>query len=587
MNFKKILCLALCLIFAASTFVGCKDQAQSGADSSEVLDTSEDISAVVEEFLYIVKDGAAIDVVYPKRATADEIKLANGIVSAIRNVAKVSAKLKTDAEAYNAEKIEIVVGSTQYPESKAVAEKIGYGKGIICIEQNKIVVLASGKDISDAMSTKFTIALSNGKDGKDIKFARDYSLEVVDNDVLLSLPLVESLSVSDIKDAGDGSYVLSFYNATAEDVSKYATVLAEAGFSEYTKNPIDKNLYYTYVSDKDVVTLAYTDYNKIMRVIIEKKSDTALPVREADNRWSAVEGVTTAILQLGLYYDYNGNPASDYVNGMSYVIRLKDGSFVVIDGGHAKQIDSERLYNVMRKQAPDPNNIVIAAWFFTHGHDDHTGFFRSFCSLYASKVKVERFVYNFPSVDEVTDADQNGMASNLSRYFKNVPVVKAHPGQVFNLRNSKITVLFTNDLWDRSIGALSTSNEASLVLSVEMENTKFMVLGDYYDDRGMLGNLYSSSTLKSDIMQVSHHGISNCGTNLYPIIAPEWVLWPLGSDYVEEYNRVISAHPINAYMKTMDPDKVFMAKDDIVILTLDNGNISAQVFDTDEIYLAS
>ena len=587
MNFKKILCLALCLIFAASTFVGCKDQAQSGADSSEVLDTSEDISAVVEEFLYIVKDGAAIDVVYPKRATADEIKLANGIVSAIRNVAKVSAKLKTDAEAYNAEKIEIVVGSTQYPESKAVAEKIGYGKGIICIEQNKIVVLASGKDISDAMSTKFTIALSNGKDGKDIKFARDYSLEVVDNDVLLSLPLVESLSVSDIKDAGDGSYVLSFYNATAEDVSKYTAVLAEAGFSEYTKNPIDKNLYYTYVSDKDVVTLAYTDYNKIMRVIIEKKSDTALPVRESDNHWSAVEGVTTAISQLGLYYDYNGNPASDYVNGMSYVIRLKDGSFVVIDGGHAKQIDSERLYNVMRKQAPDPNNIVIAAWFFTHGHDDHTGFFRSFCSLYASKVKVERFVYNFPSVDEVTDADQNGMASNLSRYFKNVPVVKAHPGQVFNLRNSKITVLFTNDLWDRSIGALSTSNEASLVLSVEMENTKFMVLGDYYDDRGMLGNLYSSSTLKSDIMQVSHHGISNCGTNLYPIIAPEWVLWPLGSDYVEEYNRVISAHPINAYMKTMDPDKVFMAKDDIVILTLDNGNISAQVFDTDEIYLAS
>ena len=63
MNFKKILCLALCLIFAASTFVGCKDQAQSGADSSEVLGTSEDISAVVEEFLYIVKDGAAIDVV--------------------------------------------------------------------------------------------------------------------------------------------------------------------------------------------------------------------------------------------------------------------------------------------------------------------------------------------------------------------------------------------------------------------------------------------------------------------------------------------------------------------------------------------
>ena len=148
-------------------------------------------------------------------------------------------------------------------------------------------------------------------------------------------------------------------------------------------------------------------------------------------------------------------------------------------------------------------------------------------------------------------------------------------------------MLYTNDLWVYGDQALSTANEASLVFSVELEGKKFMVLGDYYDDLGILRNLYTAKTLKSDIMQVSHHGISNCGTALYPIIAPEWALWPLGTDYVEEYDRVISEHKINAYMKKMDKNKVFMAKDDIVILTVDNGSISAQVFDTDEIYLAS
>ena len=73
------------------------------------------------------------------------------------------------------------------------------------------------------------------------------------------------------------------------------------------------------------------------------------------------------------------------------------------------------------------------------------------------------------------------------------------------------------------------------------------------------------------------------------MIAPEWVLWPLGDDLWinETENRYISEHPINAYMKTMDQNKVFMALDDIVILTIDNGNISSQVFETDAIYLAS
>ena len=55
----------------------------------------------------------------------------------------------------------------------------------------------------------------------------------------------------------------------------------------------------------------------------------------------------------------------------------------------------------------------------------------------------------------------------------------------------------------------------------------------------------------------------------------------------EREDRYISEHPINAYMKTMDQNKVFMALDDIVILTIDNGNIASQVFETDAIYFAS
>ena len=593
MKVKKILCLLLGLLFVLSSLVGCNGKGEQTAITDGNVSGAD--SAPEAEFLDIVKEGVAVDVVYPKLATAYELKAANGIVASLKNISGVTSKVKFETENYDSSAVEIVVGNTGYSETKEVSENIGYSEGIIRIVGSKVIILGSDEESYDTLVQRFAIALNNGKDkDKNIKIATDYTISVSTNELVASLPIVKDMSPSYIKDAGDDSYVLMFSNATLNAVEGYISSLASHGYSEYASNTIDNNRYYTYTNSDNVVNVAFTGYNKEMKVIVERQTDTALPMRESDNKWTAVSGVTTTISQLGLYYETDGRVVADpqnsnnpYINGMSYVIRLKDGSFIVIDGGHSKSIDGTRLYNVMKKQAPDPNNIVIAAWFFTHGHSDHTGFFASFCQSYASKVKVEQFVYNFPSVNEIDDADQARADGTVAKYFKNVPVVKAHPGQVFYIRNSKITMLYTNDLWVYGKQELKTANEASLVFTVELEGKKFMVLGDYYDDLGILRSLYSSSTLKSDIMQVSHHGISNCGTKLYPIIAPEWALWPLGTDYVKEYNRVISEHQMNAYMKTMDKNKVFMAKDDIVILTLNNGNITAQVFETDAIYLAS
>ena len=599
MKVKKILCLLLALVFVLSVFVGCSsneeqtditDVNSSGAGSAPEEDTPPEV-----ECLDIVKDGAAVDIVYSKLSTAYELKAANSIAASIKNMSGAISKVRFETENYDPSAVEIVVGSTNYSETREVMEQLGYSEGVISIVGNKIIILGSDEESYDTLAQRFAIALNNGKDkDKNIKIPTDYTISVSTNELVASLPTIKDVSPSYIKDAGDDCYVLMFPDATLDTVEGYISSLVSHGYSEYASNTIDNNRYYTYTNSDNVVNVAFTGYNKEMKVIVESQSDTALPTRESDNKWSAVSGVTTTISQLGLYYETDGSVVADprssdnpYFNGMSYVIRLKDGSFIVIDGGHSKSIDGTRLYNVMKKQAPDPDNIVIAAWFFTHGHSDHTGFLASFCQNYASKVKVEQFVYNFPSVNEINDSDQARADGTVAKHFKNVPVVKAHPGQVFHIRNSKITMLYTNDLWVYGKQELKTANEASLVFTVELEGKKFMVLGDYYDDLGILRSLYSSSTLKSDIMQVSHHGISNCGTLLYPIIAPEWALWPLGTDYIKEYDRVISEHRMNAYMKTMDKNKVFMAKDDIVILTLDNGNIASQVFETDAIYLAS
>ena len=92
-----------------------------------------------------------------------------------------------------------------------------------------------------------------------------------------------------------------------------------------------------------------TDYNDELRVIVEKRSGTSLPTRENENVWTPVDGISTTITQIGLLSE-NASGESRY-NGLSFVIRLADGSFIVIDGGHDNGNDHDKLYKILEKQS--------------------------------------------------------------------------------------------------------------------------------------------------------------------------------------------------------------------------------------------
>ena len=589
MNTKKLFCLLLCLMLTLPVFFGCRLDANVGDNTSEVSDTSEVTGSDTQadpDFLQVVTGGVAVDIVFAQPASSGELAFVNDLTDTLYKLGCTEVVARDETEVYDPTRVEIVIGKTSYAESRSVFDVLCYGQGTICVSGNKLIVAAFDEDIYSSLSPKIALALKNGKDEQgNIKIARDYSISTSKNALVSSLPVLQGLPLNDVKDGGDNSYVLTFRNASVTDLNGYADILKQNGYEEYAKNTIDTNTYYTLINDDNVITLMLTDYNDELRVIVEKRSGTSLPTRENENVWTPVDGISTTITQIGLLSE-NASGESRY-NGLSFVIRLADGSFIVIDGGHDNGNDHDKLYKILEKQS-EGRKIVIAAWFFTHDHGDHTGFFKSFCEKYASNVTVEQFVYNFPAVTDVKDGTGK-VGGNIRMYFRSSAVVKAHPGQQFFIRNAKIDLLYTNDLWEHKKQVLKTHNEASLVFTVELEGKKLIILGDYYDDSGILRNLYTAETLKSDIMQVSHHGISNCGSLLYPIIAPEWALWPLGDDHwiSESEDRYISDHPINAYMKSMDQNKVFMAKDDIVILTVKDGNITSQIFENDAIYLAS
>ena len=554
MNTKKLFSLLLCLLLLLPVIAGCKKNGEDVSDSSEApsetqndteeqntsadtsVNTSEESSESFEssedsetqsvsDYLWIIKDGVSVDVVSSKYPSSGELGFINDITDALYKLGCKNVNTRTEEEGYDPNSVEIVIGSTDYAESLAVIDELGYSQGTIRINGNKLVIIAYDDDIYSSLAPKLSLALRDGKDDQDnVKIAKDYSVTISKNEMVSSLPVLEELPLNNVKDGGDSSFVLTFRNASADTLEGYANTLKQNGYEEYAKNQIEGNIYHTYTTEENVVTLIFTDYNDEFKVIIDKRSNTSLPTRESENIWTPVEGVTSTITQIGLLSD-NGSGESRY-NGQSYVIRLADGSFIIVDGGHDFGKDHDKLYNVLEKQS-EGREIVIAAWFFTHDHGDHTGFFKNFCESYASKVTVEQFVYNFPALTDVKNG--TGTVGGLIRkHFRASEVIKAHPGQQFYIRNAKINMLYTNDLWEHKKQALKTHNEASTVFTVELEGKKLIILGDYYDDRGILRNLYTSETLKSDIMQVSHHGISNCGSLLYPIIAPEWALWPWG-----------------------------------------------------------
>ncbi len=73
---------------------------------------------------------------------------------------------------------------------------------------------------------------------------------------------------------------------------------------------------------------------------------------------------------------------------------------------------------------------------------------------------------------------------------------------------------------------MTSFNESSTIIKFTCEKTTFIMLADCYQQvQNILLNNFSGAVLKSDIVQVSHHGFNNVG-RLYKHIDAENALVP-------------------------------------------------------------
>ncbi len=582
--------LALLPILALFLFA-CAKENNSG--DSGGTDLSTDTSDNPEKTLCFVESKQCARIVYGKDAKEDEILAANSFADKLR--ARTGWNIYVEQESvYNAEETEIVFGNTTYPESQQVISSFEcYARAVAKVVGSKLVVAVSeGANYIDINTDLVAYFIKSSDNLEGLNIPADYEICLLKDDVWSHLPIIADYELK-ARDSGDGCYTLDFTPEQVNVFYGYINSLVSNGFELYAKNTIDDNEYATYINEKLILTAIHTSYNDKYKLLIESRKTSGLPTRADDNKYTPVNGLATTLTQVGCFYDVktDAEGAVTNFNGMSYVLRLADGSFIVVDGGHGGA-QADNLYNVLKKQSPDPDNIVIAAWFFSHDHGDHMGFFTSFTEKYRNKVKVEQFIFNFPSKEQFDYELSEKVRSNIKTYFGKSTVIKAHPGQVFHIRDVKITMLYTFDVYDTEI---KDTNNVSIVWKLEFSGgTTFMCFGDYAEYGKTILSLYSADTLKSDIVQVAHHGMWGQDSKLYSAVQPKYAFWPAGAWHIkyvmnnEYYYAKLDEIDVNTWFFTgnnIDSANIYLAADDICVMTVGDSNISVERYDSIDAYI--
>lgn len=207
---------------------------------------------------------------------------------------------------------------------------------------------------------------------------------------------------------------------------------------------------------------------------------------------------------------------------MAYVFVTEQNRAVVIDGGNPEDIPYLKELIGGRR---------IAAWILTHPHFDHIS---GFCvemesgDLYDS---VDRIYYNFPSADFVLECEPNTTPCSILDFNRILPKIQdktvlVTPGLTVDVDELHIEFLTVGGEQYRLPKPNLAVNESSLsfkVTSAGMRSVLF--LGDMGPCGGRELMQKCPEKLKSDIVQMAHHGHSGVCDDVYRKIAPTACVW--------------------------------------------------------------
>ena len=212
----------------------------------------------------------------------------------------------------------------------------------------------------------------------------------------------------------------------------------------------------------------------------------------------------------------------DNVGGqmMCFTIEGNENGLIIIDGGYK---DNQEQYDFLISKISNHNNIVDS-WIITHFDPDHGGQFVriakendiSIKNVYVPDTPTDMGLLkeNAPYEDEWYIYEEY-LAMDLPQK------VKVHSGDMFEIVDLKMEVLCSYEDWidekennllnNGSIVFKLYGNEKSLLFCGDVQSS---VIGEYLIEN-------CKDKLRSDYLQVGHHGNNWLGDEFYKIVSPK------------------------------------------------------------------
>lgn len=253
---------------------------------------------------------------------------------------------------------------------------------------------------------------------------------------------------------------------------------------------------------------------------------------------------------------------------MGYILKTKNNKLIIVDGG--TKGDTQNLMKYIKA-----NNNEVDYWFITHAHDDHAGAFTEIVNnteVEIGKIYISLNEYEWYEENESQRAEFSRLLIETvnSEKIKNV-VESPKLNQIIQIDEIKAEILgIRNPEITENPG-----NEQSMVIKFDTGKTSYLILGDTGEKSSEKLLQTQKEKLKSDIVQMAHHGQSGATEELYGQINPTICLWPtpewLWNNNAGEGTNTghWKTFETRSWMKELGVKKNYIAKDGDITITID------------------
>ena len=544
----RILSLLAVLVLCFSCFAcGKKEEPVTG-------EPDETTSAPVQAIPVIRGGKPVITLIRSEYSTEEESQAMGNISNTIKELWGEYPELMTD-DLFSARGIKtesmLLIGKTVCEESRAAANRCAYSDYLVCAQGKAIVVYTHITEEMTLAADAFCEFLRKQKDKKDVSFGTGEEIHLSTHRDLKGAPTLENAFPNAYANYDLSSYQFLYNMLDEPYVAAYRTKLLENGYTQLTEREVANIRFASYLNSETnlAITTQYDQTVRTLRVLIGKGEYQFV---QDENQYTVI--TTPQLMMMGDTFD-----SANGLSGLEcMMIRLSDGRFIMIDGGVASKGFADKIYNTMVAQSGGQKNVTVAAWFISHAHNDHVGGFNAICAYYSQYVTIEKMFFNFPHYDTAAAMEGTGTAAeiprlkeNLNKYYPDTKIIKVHMGDVYNIADAKVEMFYTPEEYlkeGRTLAQSRNFNETSLIFSVDIGGQRIMFLGYAQKINNNETASRFGSLLKSDIVQVAHHGGVGGTADIYAAVNAQVALITTDDSRVESfmstsYNQAMLNNP--------------------------------------------